>query len=285
MRHSEQINDLATALATAQGAMDHAPKDHTNPAFKSRYADLASVVDACRPALSANGIAVLQPARLVTGCVEVDTLLVHKSGQWIAETLTASVPDTKAQTIGSAITYLRRYGLSSMVGVAPDDDDGQAATQPRARHEPPQAANQAPASAAKAAKPPAPAEDPKVRDDVDAALAKTLAAFPAAASDIHAAVERAATATDALVSLRALYTRLAAAKPRPPAQSPARTAALAKCRKALELLAKDAPSAVAQAEDLVSQYGGLDGVTDADLPALVSELDGLYSGAVAGAAA
>lgn len=146
MNQSDQINDLAAALAAAQGAMDHAQKDRTNPAFKSRYADLASVVDACRPALSANGIAVLQPARVLMSergaTVEVDTRLVHKSGQWVAETLAASVADTKAQSVGSAITYLRRYGLSAMVGVAPDDDDGQAATRPAPAREDPRPAPQ-----------------------------------------------------------------------------------------------------------------------------------------------
>lgn len=135
MERSDTIADLAKALASAQSHMDHASKDRTNPAFKAKYATLASVLDACRTPLSHAGLAVLQPARVVLdggssgGLVEVDTMLVHASGEWVRETLTAAVSDVRAQTIGSAITYLRRYGLSALVGIAPDDDDdGQTAS-------------------------------------------------------------------------------------------------------------------------------------------------------------
>lgn len=138
---------------------------------------------------------------------------------------------------------------------------------------------------------PAPAEDPKVRADAEAAFAKTIADFPDHAAEINAVAERFASAVDALVALRSLYKRLSAAKAKPPAApaerpvTPAMAVLLKKARGALAALAKDAPAAIAQAEDLVSQYGGLDGVAEADLPALVSELGGLYSAAVAGAAA
>lgn len=146
MDRSDTIADLAKALALAQSHMDHASKDRTNPAFKAKYATLASVLDACRTPLSHAGLAVLQPARVVLdggsgGLVEVDTMLVHASGEWVRETLTAAVSDVRAQTIGSAITYLRRYGLSALVGIAPDDDDddGQTAsssTTPAAQRRP-----------------------------------------------------------------------------------------------------------------------------------------------------
>lgn len=128
---SEQINELAAALAAAQGEMAHASKDQTNPAFGKKYADLASVVDACREPLSKHGIAVLQSPRVVTAergvSVIVETRFVHKSGQWASTELAAVVNDAKPQTLGSAITYLRRYGLAAMAGVAPEDDDGNAA--------------------------------------------------------------------------------------------------------------------------------------------------------------
>jgi hypothetical protein len=115
---------LARALAKAQGVMAGAARDKTNPAFKSRYADLASVWDACREPLSSNGLAVVQ---LVTAAdkasVTVETRLLHESGESVSSVLTMPVEKPTAQGVGSAITYARRYALSALVGVAPDDDD------------------------------------------------------------------------------------------------------------------------------------------------------------------
>lgn len=131
MRTSEAINELATAMAAAQAIMKGAAKDAENPHFRSRYADLASVWDACRAALTANGLSVVQAPRGVPAeggwIVEVETILLHKSGQWMADTLTVPVGKPDAQGLGSAITYARRYSLAAFVGVAPEDDDGNAA--------------------------------------------------------------------------------------------------------------------------------------------------------------
>ena len=127
MKTTEQVHEIAAALATAQGNMGAAVKDSANPHFKSRYADLASVVDATRPHLSAVGIAIVQLPSINADSVEVVTALVHKSGQVIATTLAARSKDLSPQAIGSAITYLRRYGLMAVAGIAPDDDDGEAA--------------------------------------------------------------------------------------------------------------------------------------------------------------
>jgi hypothetical protein len=127
VEHSEQMNEIAAALAKAQGAIRGAAKDSTNPHFKNRYADLASVWDACRAQLAANGIAVVQAPRSEGPTVTVETLLAHASGQWFKDSLATVAADARAQSIGSAITYLRRYALAAMVGVAPDDDDGEAA--------------------------------------------------------------------------------------------------------------------------------------------------------------
>jgi hypothetical protein len=124
---SASIAKLATALAAAQGEMANATKDSTNPHFKSKYADLASVREACRP-LSKHGIAILQPTSAEGTSVTVTTMLVHTSGEWIAEDLTMTAGQNTPQAIGSAITYGRRYGLAAMVGIAPEDDDGQAAS-------------------------------------------------------------------------------------------------------------------------------------------------------------
>jgi hypothetical protein len=130
MQTSEHINELAAALAKAQGQIQGAVKDSTNPAFKSRYADLASVWDACRVALSANGLAVVQGPALADRGVGVTTRLLHSSGQWAESTLILPMDKATAQGAGSAITYARRYSLAAMVGVAPDDDDdGNAASQ------------------------------------------------------------------------------------------------------------------------------------------------------------
>lgn len=142
--HSEQIGELAAALAAAQGKMTAASKDATNPHFKSRYATLASVWDAIRGPLSAHGLSVsqvLESAENGVG-VAVRTLLLHTSGQWIASRYVMPITDKLTpQAMGSAITYARRYALSAIVGIAPDDDDdGNAASVTPARQEQPKPA-------------------------------------------------------------------------------------------------------------------------------------------------
>lgn len=129
LSQSSDLDQLATALAIAQGSIQGAVKDRTNPAFKSSYADLASVWDACRAALSANGLSVSQhPGRLEDGSATVTTILLHKSGQHISSVCAALPRDQSPAAVGSVVTYLRRYALAAAVGVAPEDDDGQAAS-------------------------------------------------------------------------------------------------------------------------------------------------------------
>ena len=128
LSQSTELDQLASALAVAQGTIQGAVKDRTNPAFKSSYADLASVWDACRAALSSNGLSVSQhPGRLEDGSATVTTILLHKSGQHIASVCAALPRDQSPAAVGSVGTYLRRYALAAAVGVAPEDDDGQAA--------------------------------------------------------------------------------------------------------------------------------------------------------------
>lgn len=127
MQRSEQINELAAALVKAQGAIGGAKKDSTNPHFKSAYADLASVWDAVRAPLSAAGLAVMQWPRTVENGVEIETMIAHSSGQWMSDTLWMPCVKMDAHGLGSAITYGRRYALMSVMGVAPVDDDGNAA--------------------------------------------------------------------------------------------------------------------------------------------------------------
>jgi hypothetical protein len=127
MTTSEQIHEIAAALAKAQGEMGGALKDSANPFFKSKYADLSSVWDACRGPLTRNGIAVIQSPSADGLRVSVDTLLTHTSGQWMRGTVSVNAKEDSPQAVGSAITYLRRYALQSFAGVAPEDDDGEAA--------------------------------------------------------------------------------------------------------------------------------------------------------------
>lgn len=127
MRMSDSISNIAEALAKAQGAIDDASKGNLNPFFNSKYADLASVRSAIREPLAVNDIAIVQLPRSLSGEVEVETMLVHKSGEFIAETLRLPVGKWDAHGIGSAITYARRYGLMAIIGIAAEDDDGNAA--------------------------------------------------------------------------------------------------------------------------------------------------------------
>lgn len=123
MEWSEQIGELAAALAKAQGAMKAAVKDATNPHFGSRYADLASVWEACRAPLSTAQLAVIQQTRMGPEGMELVTTLAHSSGQWVRSSIPVRAARPDPQSVGSALTYARRYALAAMVGVAPDDDD------------------------------------------------------------------------------------------------------------------------------------------------------------------
>lgn len=124
---SETVGKLALALAQAQGEIEGAAKDSKNPHYNSRYADLASVWDACRLPLAKHEIAVAQIPSADGSTVRVKTLLMHSSGEWVDGELSAVAKDGSPQSVGSCITYLRRYALASMAGIAPEDDDGEAA--------------------------------------------------------------------------------------------------------------------------------------------------------------
>lgn len=137
MNSSESIVGLAKALAKAQAAMAGALKDAINPHLKSKYADLASVVDAVRPALAPHGLSFIQVCHEWDIGAQVETIILHESGEWLS-CGKVSVPAMKAdaQGFGSALTYARRYGLSAAFGVAPEDDDGHAATRNPPKPEP-----------------------------------------------------------------------------------------------------------------------------------------------------
>ena len=124
---SDSITEVSKALVKAQQEMGKALKDSTNPAFKSKYADLTSCLDAVMPALHNNGLALTQ---LPSGDIEnvsLTTLITHTSGEYVGST--DSIPRSAnsrnaAHEHGSALTYLRRYGLAAVCGLGQEDDDG-----------------------------------------------------------------------------------------------------------------------------------------------------------------
>ena len=129
--------NVYAALAAAQAEMGKALKDSSNPAFKSKYADLASVMDACMPALGKHGIAVFQPTFDDETGRYVKTVFAHVSGEMIECRVPLIVNKNDMQGYGSAVTYARSYGLMGMAGIAPEDDDGNAAAKappPKAPH-------------------------------------------------------------------------------------------------------------------------------------------------------
>jgi hypothetical protein len=129
MKMSDSIAQLAEALSKAQGQIDAAAKANVNSHFKNKYADLNSLREAIREPMATNDLSVIQLPRFLEKEVEVETMLMHKSGEFIAETLRMPVGQMTAQAVGSALTYCRRYSLSSILNLAAEDDDGNAATQ------------------------------------------------------------------------------------------------------------------------------------------------------------
>jgi hypothetical protein len=147
MKTSETIDKIAPALIKAQNEIGAATKGSSNPFFKSRYADLGSVMEACKQPLLENGLCVLQPVGHDEHGEYVETVVIHASGQFISERMRIEppkkmicpnpkkeeafepflAPDPQAQ--GSAITYARRYALQSMLFIPAEDDDGEGAMQ------------------------------------------------------------------------------------------------------------------------------------------------------------
>tara|TARA_R110000822_G_scaffold234544_1_gene365633 strand:- start:11 stop:607 length:597 start_codon:yes stop_codon:yes gene_type:complete len=128
MSTSTIINEIGAALVKAQGLIENPTKSVKNDFFKSKYADLAGVIDVVRPAFTEAGIAIVQsPFTREDGKIGVCTTIVHTSGQWMSNEVSMAVdPNAKnpAQAAGSLITYLRRYSLSAFANVAQEDDDG-----------------------------------------------------------------------------------------------------------------------------------------------------------------
>ena len=126
---SESIAELAKALCKAQSVMEGATKGKKNDHFKSKYADLYSVWEACRKPLSDNGLSVVQFPGGDGHTVTLTTVLMHNSGEFYEGTLSMLPTKADPQGVMSCITYMRRAGVASAVGISPEDDDGNAASE------------------------------------------------------------------------------------------------------------------------------------------------------------
>lgn len=123
--------ELFAALAKAQAEVENATKGSTNPHFKSKYADLAEVLNTVRPTFSKHGLSLLQSTAFEGSLVSVTTVVAHESGGLVSSVAACVPAKSDAQGIGAATTYLRRYGLAAMTGVAQEDDDGVGASHNR----------------------------------------------------------------------------------------------------------------------------------------------------------
>lgn len=119
---------LIKAMVAAQMACEAVLKGSSNPAFKSRYADLAAVVEAVVPSLNRAGVAVIQSPFNDGDLVTVTTILAHESGATLTNSLSMRPTKSDPQGVGSAITYARRYALLALTGAAPEDDEGNGAS-------------------------------------------------------------------------------------------------------------------------------------------------------------
>ena len=120
---SESIIELAKALSKCQGAMKSVPKNATNPFYKTRYADLDAIWEMCRKPLTENGLSIVQTTVEINDHLYLDTMLLHASGEYLRTQLPLYPTGLDPQSVGSAITYARRYSMSAMLGVSADEDD------------------------------------------------------------------------------------------------------------------------------------------------------------------
>lgn len=141
IKTSESISKISSALIKAQQEIKVAMFDASNPHFKSRYASLGSVVEACKEALNKNKIVFMQGAHSdkdLPKMVSVSTRLIHESGEYIEDTISVPYAQDTPQAYGSSLTYARRYGLSALLGIVSDeDDDGNSGSETPRAIEPP----------------------------------------------------------------------------------------------------------------------------------------------------
>lgn len=125
MNKSESIVKIAAALVKAQKNIGSATKGAVNPHFKSKFADLGSVMEACKEALNAEGISILQPVLSEESGDYVETILLHESGEFLSSRMKLVLTKQDMQAYGAAVSYARRYGLQSMVFIPAEDNDAE----------------------------------------------------------------------------------------------------------------------------------------------------------------
>tara|TARA_R110000765_G_scaffold76309_1_gene149493 strand:- start:53 stop:577 length:525 start_codon:yes stop_codon:yes gene_type:complete len=136
MNKSDSIKSLAVAMCKAQAEMGGAHKGANNPFFKSKYADLSSVVQAVKEPFANNGLSYVQFPINDGDKVGVETILMHDSGEWLMNSFTVKASKQDAQGAGSVITYCRRYGLQAVAGIPSEDDDGNGASKQAVKEKP-----------------------------------------------------------------------------------------------------------------------------------------------------
>lgn len=136
MTKSEQISSIAKALLAAQASMGEVVKNTDNPYFNSKFAELSDVLSVALPALNKNGITLLQPVTSEADSTYVETMLLHSSGEWFSYKMKLSLVKNTMQELGSAISYARRYGLQSALGMRMVDEDGNIASSKTAQPAP-----------------------------------------------------------------------------------------------------------------------------------------------------
>lgn len=130
MDHSESITELAIALNLAQAKMGAAKKNAANPFFKSTYSNLEEVIACVKQPFAENGLSFVQLPVSNEDRAGVETIIIHNSGQWLSGSFMLKCSKLDPQGMASAISYARRYGLQSAVGLPSSDDDGNAASAP-----------------------------------------------------------------------------------------------------------------------------------------------------------
>lgn len=128
MKHSENINEIFAALAKAQAKIKPVKKDGSNPHLGNKYTTLDAIIDAIKTPLSENGISFLQPLGTDERGLILETWLTHSSGQYLMSDVVVSPMSgnrgvNEMQALGSSLTYLKRYTLAALLGIASDDDD------------------------------------------------------------------------------------------------------------------------------------------------------------------
>ena len=130
MQKSESIKNIAIAMCEVQASMEVASKSSDNPFFNSKYADLSEVLRCIKGVIPSKNLSFMQMPSFESGVVSVETIVMHSTGEWISSTSSSPISKSNPQGVGDAITYLRRYSLAAIFGLAQKDDDGNSNSEP-----------------------------------------------------------------------------------------------------------------------------------------------------------